>query len=416
MQNLTNNNSTNNNKFATGASDSSSGGFDFVYENTKHNNKRDKKSHNFKTVAKIKMLIENRQNNKAGVRNHDDIKTDKTDKTDKDKTKRNYKSKSDLEKTQSRVLTKASLNTTVYGASIDYDAAYDDAYIERDAIECEQLHEDFVAWLKEDRQKLLDHYQESYEKWSMYRQSSNDENWSKLVEDLLKQEYDEYNEDVIALELEIESEMPVTKKTRTITEYEADEQKKLKAIEQRKDDAAWRKKVVEEAWLDTGAAKNLLTVEECMADWYEKTLSDALKMNAAKKARDERIEQDSDCPIGRNLQLYNAIKNAQRDFKKAWLKEQFETAAIMDNVLSKDDDRFVSYMTWHDAMENIIEDVRYVAWAKKILIQRKEYDECAEAYTVAEAYDELPLHERYSWCSDISDESDEDELDDDESC
>jgi hypothetical protein len=168
--------------------------------------------------------------------------------------------------------------------------------------------------------------------------------------------------------LETNSNQSNQSNTRTMDEYEMDELRKNAT-----------KDAIEEAWLRT--SDTLLTVEECVDSWREKTLADAVKMWAAKTKRDA------------------ALNDVAIKAKENWLNEQLEVATAMDSVVSLKDPKFLKYIAWLNENDTY-NDLRYVMWSHREYCDNVEADDSK--------YDELPLHERYTWHSDDEDEEDED--------
>jgi hypothetical protein len=134
---------------------------------------------------------------------------------------------------------------------------------------------------------------------------------------------------------------------------------------------------------------------------------------------------------GRLQIINNTLINAAKSSANAWIKVQFESAVVLDSLSSMEDPKFVAWKAWK-AYKSYGEDHRYVAW-------KRELDAEAEAVALADAlalalalaeeadalalalaeeakaeeddskYDELPLHERYTWYSTDEDDSDSEE-------
>ena len=96
--------------------------------------------------------------------------------------------------------------------------------------------------------------------------------------------------------------------------------------------------------------------------------------------------------------INGAINGAKFQAKISWLEDQLNEAKATDDVVTIEDAKFVAYMVWLNANE-MYSDTRYVTWALQ------QY--CDEVALDDSKYDELPLHERYTWDSD-SEEDDGD--------
>ena len=212
--------------------------------------------------------------------------------------------------------------------------------------------------------------------------------------------------------------------TRTLDEFELDELRRIVAFK--------KQKAIEDAWLRT--SQTSFTVESCIDSWYDMALADALKMNSAKAKRDAKADfaRDSsssflaepcmgsfyDMELADEINtafantlvmnsaksnhsdaVADAIRDAESNARAAWLKEQYDFASETDNLDSMDSDRFTPYTEWLTA-NKMADDLRYVTWT-----QQQYHDSVAFEDS---KYDELPLHERYTWCSDDSDDSEED--------
>jgi hypothetical protein len=215
--------------------------------------------------------------------------------------------------------------------------------------------------------------------------------------------------------------------TRTMAEYEMDELRRIVAFK--------KQKAIEDAWLRT--SKSSFTVESCIESWYDMAFADALKMNSAKAKRDSKTDfardssssflaepymgsfYDMELADEINTALANtlimnsakanysdvvadAIRDAESNARAAWLMEQYDFASETDHLDSMDSDRFTPYTEWLTA-NKMADDLRYVTWSQQQYNDSVALDDSK--------YDELPLHERYTWCSDDSDDSDDSEED-----
>ena len=119
--------------------------------------------------------------------------------------------------------------------------------------------------------------------------------------------------------------------------------------------------------------------------------------------------------------INNTLINAAKSSANAWIKVQFESAVALDSLSSMEDPKFVAWKAWK-TYKSYGEDHRYVAWKREL---DAEADALALALALAEEalalaeeakaeendskYDELPLHERYTWYSTDEDDSDSEE-------
>jgi len=144
--------------------------------------------------------------------------------------------------------------------------------------------------------------------------------------------------------------------------------------------------------------------------------------------------------------INNALINDAKMAADAWIKVQFESAVALDSLSSMEDTKFVDWKAWK-ANKSYGEDHRYVAWKRglaladsALALAEAEAEAEADALALAEAeaeavaladavalalaeaeadalalddskYDELPLHERYTWYSTDEDDSDNDSED-----
>ena len=117
--------------------------------------------------------------------------------------------------------------------------------------------------------------------------------------------------------------------------------------------------------------------------------------------------------------INNTLINAAKLAANEWIKIQFESAVVLDSLSSMEDPKFVAWKAWK-AYKSYGEDHRYVAWKRELDAEAEALalalaEEAEEALALAEAeeddskYDELPLHERYTWYSTDEDDSDSEE-------
>jgi hypothetical protein len=126
---------------------------------------------------------------------------------------------------------------------------------------------------------------------------------------------------------------------------------------------------------------------------YETAIKDALLQKEA------LLQTDNEAIKEAWLRTDNAaINDAKFGVRCAWLNDQFADANTMDSVISMEDSRFVAYMDWLNVNE-LVDDNRYVTWAQQQYYDAVEIDDSK--------YDELPLHERYTWDSEEDDEDDD---------
>jgi hypothetical protein len=118
-------------------------------------------------------------------------------------------------------------------------------------------------------------------------------------------------------------------------------------------------------------------------------LGDAVKMNSA-NAKIDASSKNSNV-------VADAIRDAESNARVAWLNEQYDFAFETDHLDSMDSGRFTQYTEWLTA-NKMADDLRYVTWSQQQYNDSVALDDSK--------YDELPLHERYTWISD--DDSEED--------
>jgi len=365
----TSNTNTNNNNFTE------------TIFSTKLNNKKDRKSHNYKAIkktedrdGKVEALISELPN-----KYQKQLQSLKTGPTIIAATQKRLLP----EKSIDRVGPKTNFAREVRDIVSDNAGANEDAWNEYRDARCEQRRIDYDAMLKEEHQENIRQYHLAYAEWQYYKECTDEEDWCMFTECNLKNNFHQY-ETIIGLESK--SNQSNQSNTRTMDEYEMDELQKNAT-----------KNAIEEAWLRT--SDTLLTVEECVASWREKTLEYAVKMEAAKTKRDAAIRAGDDFAVA--AAINDAVLNdAAIKAKEFWLNEQFDAAVAMDSVVSLKDPKFLKYMEWLNENDTY-NDLRYVMWSHREYCDNVEADDSK--------YDELPLHERYTW---HSDEEDDDEDDD----
>jgi len=352
---------------------------------TKPNNKKDRKSHNYKAIkktedrdGKVCSLISELPN-----KYQKQLQSLNTGPTIIAATQK----KSLPEKSIDRVGPKTNFAREVRDIVSDNVGANEDAWNEYRDARCEQRRIDYDAMLKEEHQENIRQYHLAYAEWQYYKECTDEEDWCMFTECNLKNNFHHY-EKIIGLESKSNQS-----NTRTMDEYEMDELQKAAT-------KAATKAAIEEAWLRT--SDTLLTVEECVASWREKTLADAVKMEAAKTKRDAAIRAGDDFAVA--AAINDAVLNdAAIKAKEYWLNEQLEVATAMDSVVSVKDPKFVKYIAWLNE-NDMYNDLRYVMWSHREHCDNVEADDSK--------YDELPLHERYTWHSDEEDEEDDNSVPD----
>jgi hypothetical protein len=367
------NSSNNNNIYSTASGDYDcygSGGFNFVYENTKPNKKKSSKSHNFREVIKA-----GERNEKVDAligelpkKMQKQLKLIQTPTTEVKKVNISKKGKNKGDTTEpassSRGYSKTAANTDFSAENSEYYEGINDAAEERTKIKGEQQWEAYAEWLNEEYEQMLKNCQEAHDNWVHYQECTDDLEWSWATELRLKRDFDEYCVGVNRMGTVVGT--PVT---RTIQEYEADTLRKESAL-----------------------AKAL----EINAKMIERS---DMRIKRQEQKREEAEKLRTKCYFGNNLDIYDAILKSQKNAEKVWLETQFADAVIMDKLACMADPKFAEYVIWleEDGCES--SDRRYVTWSQK-----------KEEKTVAEddsKYDELPLHERYTWCKGGSDSEDE---------
>lgn len=371
------NNNSNNNYPADAGGDYDcygSGGFDFVYENTKPNEKHSKKSHNFREINKAE-----ERNEKVDAligelpkKMQKQLKTLQITKTVK-KVKGKNKSDSDAvdaSQFKARSCPKSATTTDFSSENSEYYEGIDDAAEELQLLKYERKWEAYLEWLNEEYEEMQIKCHAAYDIWMHYQEYADHSEWSWITEMQFKKDYEEYCAGIKRMTPEVWS----VPETRTIKDYEADTLRKESAL------------------------SKALEIKEKIEQRKE------MRIKIKEMKQEEEEELRTRCYFGRNLEIYDNIVQAKKDAGKVWLEMQFADAVKMDKLLSTADLKFTEYMIWLEEDGYQASDRRYITWSQKMYEKAVAEDESK--------YDELPLHERYTWCN-CSDSEDDDDSEDD---